>query len=572
MGSRGLTDAQGQFFVFLPDQRSWWVIVGISGAAFFLDASDAKKLPPSVKCWLGEKPSVVCTVDGDASKVALFLRLADSSWWVRLPPVQDGQLLLFRLPKGRHQLVLTSASVQAFWEGVQTLQPAAQVEVTDGQIAHVTFSVPPTGAIVGEVQDVNGQPINSATVSLERDGVGQMTTVTDRSGRFRLDTIPEGVYRLTVFARDFENWAQPVRVKANETTTVKATLKPQPLGIVKGRIIGKDGQIPKDGRLFVERVLSPMVRQSVAVWAWKPDGRFEGKLIAGTYLLTAQIGGRRAAKQVKVNANQTVDAGDIVLPLPAIVDGIVKSPIPLTNLRVRVVTLDTTDDLTQPQWTSILSDVSVQSDGRFRVEVPPEPVAILVQPFGSGKPLIKRIHAKSGQRVLVQFEFPLFGAIEGQVTRADTGQPVPGAVVTLLDEVGAPVGQTMTNRLGMYRFEPILPGRYSVRCQAQGLAMGFRHNVRIGEGNRVPIDFLLSVGGSLIGKIKANKTPLSRFYVIVDADTNLASTVTPDGQFQVNYITPGRHIVMLFRLGEQVAAKEIVVQSGETVEVVFELP
>jgi hypothetical protein len=29
---------------------------------------------------------------------------------------------------------------------------------------------------------------------------------------------------------------------------------------------------------------------------------------------------------------------------------------------------------------------------------------------------------------------------------------------------------------------------------------------------------------------------------------------------------------MLFRLGEQIGAKEVVVRSGETVEVVFEVP
>jgi hypothetical protein len=89
---------------------------------------------------------------------------------------------------------------------------------------------------------------------------------------------------------------------------------------------------------------------------------------------------------------------------------------------------------------------------------------------------------------------------------------------------------------------------------------------------KVPVDFVLTVGGSIVGSIRANKTPLQRLYVMVDADTNLVSSVTPDGRFRVDFIPPGRHIVMLFRLGEQVAAKEVVVKSGEEAEVVFDLP
>ena len=102
--------------------------------------------------------------------------------------------------------------------------------------------------------------------------------------------------------------------------------------------------------------------------------------------------------------------------------------------------------------------------------------------------------------------------------------------------------------------------------------MSVRHEVWVGDGMKVPVDFVLPTGGSVVGSVRASKTPLNRLYVMVDADNNLVSTVTPDGRFRIDFIPPGRHIVMLFRLGEQVAAKEVVVKSGEETEVVFDLP
>jgi hypothetical protein len=102
--------------------------------------------------------------------------------------------------------------------------------------------------------------------------------------------------------------------------------------------------------------------------------------------------------------------------------------------------------------------------------------------------------------------------------------------------------------------------------------MGFKHNVTVAEGTRVPVDFVLTTGGTIIGRVKTKSGQTLRMYVMLNADTNFMASVMPDGRFRIDNITPGRHIVMLFRLGEQVGAKEVIVRSGETVEVVFEVP
>ncbi len=572
-GTKGLTDSQGQFLAILPDRRPWWIVVGVEGGAFFVDARKPENLPPVIKCWMGSKPSLVCSAEGDASKAALFLKPPSSSFWVRLPPFKGNQLFLFNFPSGEYQLVLAPAFISAYWNNALSFQPPMSVMINESETTFVNFSVLPTGSISGYVISTDNRPIPNATLTLLRNDAGQVTISSDAQGQFAFSGLPEGEYSLLVTANDFEPSEKVVKVKPGENMTVKIVLKPQEVGFVRGRVVSVSGEIPKDGRIWVERILSPIARQPVSVILWRfEDGKFEGKLPPGNYLLTAQAGGRRVSKQVRVVAGETTDVGELVFPSPAVVEGFVKSPVPLTNTRVRVVIPSRENDPFQTQWVNVIMEVPVNPDGKFQVEVPSEPVAIVLLPFGMNKPIWRYVHAKPGQKLTLQFELPPTGAIEGQVVRADNGRPVIGALVQLIDENGLAIGQTMTNRLGMYRFEPILPGRYSLRCQAQGLAVGFKHNVFIAEGSRVPVDFVLSIGGTIIGQVKSKSGQTSRMYVMLNADTNFMATVDAFGRFRIDNITPGRHIVMLFRLGDQVDAKEVVVNSGETVEVVFEVP
>lgn len=571
--TKGLTDSQGQFLLILPDRRPWWLITGVEGAAFFIEASKPENLPSVFKCWMGAKPSLVCHIDGDPTKAVLFLKILSSSFWVRLPPFKDNQILLFNLPSGQHQLVLAPSFVLAYWNDALSFQPPLSVIIREGETNFVKFFVPPTGSILGSVFSTDNRPIPNTTLTLLRDNSGQITLSTDSQGQFAIDGLPEGEYSLLVTATDFEPLERVVRVKPKESVTVKIVLKPQEVGFVRGRVISSDGKVPQDGRIWVERLLSPTARQTVGVILWRPEnGRFEGKLQPGNYLLVAQSGGRRVSKQIKVIAGQDSDVGEIVFPEPAIVEGFVKSPVPLTNTRIRVVALSGNSDPFQPQWGSVLTEVPVNLEGKFQVEIPPEPVAIVLLPFGINKPILRYVQAKQGQKLIVQFELPAVGKIEGQVVRAKNSQPVVGALLQLIDETGLTIAQTMTNRLGIYRFEPVLPGRYSLRCQAQGLATGFRHNVFVAEGTCVPIDFVLSDGGTIIGQVKSKTKQTYRMYVMLNADNNFMSPVDINGRFRIENITPGRHILMLFRLGDQIAAKEVFLSSGEVVEVVFEVP
>jgi Fe(3+) dicitrate transport protein len=80
------------------------------------------------------------------------------------------------------------------------------------------------GSISGYVTDADtGQPLAGAHVSVHETTFG---TVTDVSGRFRLEKLPAAPYRLTVSSIGYEPMTIDVRVSAERESTVRLDLRP----------------------------------------------------------------------------------------------------------------------------------------------------------------------------------------------------------------------------------------------------------------------------------------------------------------------------------------------------------
>lgn len=73
------------------------------------------------------------------------------------------------------------------------------------------------------VHSESGEPLRGAHVFLSGTTIG---TVTNASGRFRIERIPPGAHRLTVSMIGFDRITDDLLVRANETRTVSVKLKP----------------------------------------------------------------------------------------------------------------------------------------------------------------------------------------------------------------------------------------------------------------------------------------------------------------------------------------------------------
>src|SRR5262245_45381483 len=74
------------------------------------------------------------------------------------------------------------------------------------------------------------------------------------------------------------------------------------------------------------------------------------------------------------------------------------------------------------------------------------------------------------------------------------GVAVPGASITLTNvDTNAEI-HTVTTNEGTYTAFPVKPGLYRVTVEASGFQRVVREGVRMSTGERVPLDFKLSVG------------------------------------------------------------------------------
>jgi hypothetical protein len=75
--------------------------------------------------------------------------------------------------------------------------------------------------------------------------------------------------------------------------------------------------------------------------------------------------------------------------------------------------------------------------------------------------------------------------VEGRVTEAGSGQPLPGAIVLLVDEAGARQGATLSDPTGAYRLTAGAAGTYRVRVERVGFAATTSAPLRLEAGQTV---------------------------------------------------------------------------------------
>jgi hypothetical protein len=80
------------------------------------------------------------------------------------------------------------------------------------------------------------------------------------------------------------------------------------------------------------------------------------------------------------------------------------------------------------------------------------------------------------------------GAVYGEI-RNDQGQPLPGAVVSI---VGASISVAVADDRGRFEFPSLLPGSYQIRAHAPGYLAPKRRAVDVRAGSRTPSTFSLS--------------------------------------------------------------------------------
>ena len=169
---------------------------------------------------------------------------------------------------------------------------------------------------------------------------------------------------------------------------------------------------------------------------------------------------------------------------------------------------------------------------------------------------------------------PGFGALAGVVVDSLTGVPLPGAVVTATlasrRPGDPPTVEARTDDAGYYRLCAVPAGR-EVRVKASfGQNAGLTATTMVDAGGAAIQDLvlLMSAEGTLVGKVMdyTSREPLGGALVSV-IGTPVRQVTDEEGNFVLDGIPPGRHLVSTQYLGYEARTDSVTVFSQETVDI-----
>ncbi|WP_255949321.1 MFS transporter [Streptomyces odontomachi] len=184
-------------------------------------------------------------------------------------------------------------------------------------------------------------------------------------------------------------------------------------------------------------------------------------------------------------------------------------------------------------------------DGGYQVGVPGAGSYVLIASADGYQPQASTV-VVSDQPVAFDILLSGTSGLSGVVQRAETGEPVPGAVVIVTDARGDVLATGSTGPQGDFGFAELVPGAVTVAVNApdrRPIALP----VEISGNGITRIEIPLSSGSGVSGVVRAQGAPLNDARVtLVDAAGNVAATATTgaDGAYAFADLDDGEYTVI----------------------------
>lgn len=150
------------------------------------------------------------------------------------------------------------------------------------------------------------------------------------------------------------------------------------------------------------------------------------------------------------------------------------------------------------------------------------------------------------------------GAIGGTVTDP-TGAVIPNATVTVTNENdAAKYFTTTTNDAGVFLFENLLSGRYTVKIESAGFVNSVYTSIEVRSQNLVEMNVVLEVG-SISSVVDVTGDPLG---IVVDATESQAQTVTVSAS--ENLPVNGRSFSSLLKIDKKANEQNLLQEENST--------
>ncbi|HEY1704007.1 MAG TPA: MFS transporter [Trebonia sp.] len=212
------------------------------------------------------------------------------------------------------------------------------------------------------------------------------------------------------------------------------------------------------------------------------------------------------------------------------------------------------------------------ADGGYRIPLPEAGAYTLIAMAAGYQPSATAVRV-NGKPVDVDALLPGASRLTGTVRAArpgengepHSGDPVPGATLTLANGAGEVVATATTGEKGTYDIDDLLPAGYTLAVSApswQPTALA----VTVLDGQDTVLDVELATGASIAGtaRTSAGGSVTDARVTLLDADGNVSGVATsgPDGAFSFENVPQGEYTVIA--TGYPPAASKLNVVAGQS--------
>ncbi|QAS52292.1 carboxypeptidase regulatory-like domain-containing protein [Halobacillus litoralis] len=472
----------------------------------------------------------------------------------------SGQFLVDQLVPGTYTVLASAPSFQTNF---------ATVTVPPGGQESILISLEPNpGAIEGIISsDSTADPIGGAIVQfVNQNNVQLGTAITDQLGQYSVNGLAPGNYNVIASAEGFQTKVGGAIVLSNTTTVVNLSLLASP-GAIGGTVTPMQSntivQLYTASNVFIASVLADV------------NGVYEFKNIApGSYILTASaLNYTTVAAGAAVNANDTAIVDFTLIADPASFSGLVvdEGGDPIPNATITVldanevpISLSGTDD-----------------SGFYSVSNLPAGALTIVVSAPSYSQVVSGVILTPGASI-TNVNFALVanpGAISGQVTNVDTGNPLANAIV-IVRQAGAAdqiVATVTTSSFGNYSVTGLAPGSYTVTASLTGFGTQTAGAVVVSDTTTNANIDLSELRGSIEGQlVDSNGNPITganlQLRLLNDFNVVISTILAnPDGGFLFLDVLPGTYIITATAPGYQTGSVGVLVEAGQVTQTVIPL-
>ncbi|MEB3103842.1 MSCRAMM family protein [Ferviditalea candida] len=443
----------------------------------------------------------------------------------------------------------------------------ASVIIQTDQVVTNNFALNPNpGSVAGCVNDyTNGADIIGAHIEIFDANNTKVTTVlTNSLGLYRVTGLVPGSYTARATASGYG--AQLIGFNIQSTATACFTLSPNPASL-RGTITDATNGRPLEGAIIDIRIANtfgvPLLTTKSGV-----DGTYAvSGLVPDNYTITARLPGYASSVDaIVLSPGQAAIVNFAMRPNPATVTGTVTDAATGKPLANALVTLSDSRSIA-------IAQIQTDAAGRFLLEgVRCGEYSITVVLVGK-QSISTCFFLAPGQRLNLSLSMRDIPAGQGgnvsTVPIQGPPNPVPGAVVQILNKNNTLVATSVANYDGAFQFPSLAPGCYTVTVENPGFGSQSAF-VRLKAGKTAkPLSFLLNAApGALAGTVRDIRgNPL--FFVIVQVLTKtkiLERLVITNrlGRYGVADLSPGTYLVRFLLEGKQPLVREIAIFSGRT--------